>query len=206
MKKNTNYTIKGIKIVVLYGFIGFLMIVIYGLTNIFSTFPMVRILSYIAYIVLFISGIAMLLGIYFIFKGKKEYGPNHEKSMSIAVKLIILTIVLFYITTFLQPLRSAYPHIYTILETIRFVPYLLTLIYLIKELAEDHIKKLLWFGFLFGIVINFVTNWINNFEVSTFSEDLAIFISLIPLLFILFCYYKTYSFLRYNSGITSDTP
>lgn len=206
MKENNSLTIKGIRLVTVVLSLVVVMAVISIVLSELSP-PELRLKSSIniAGIFVLILGLIGIYGIYLIIKGRKEFNPNHEKNVIIVKKLIIFWIIFFVIKESFLPNISSFAIIQLIINVIIGIPLWLAVIYLIKELAEQNIKKLLWINFFVYIIINSVEGYVDvvaKNETSLYNLYLlATLIAIIPALILVFCYYKTYIKLKESSTL-----
>lgn len=205
-------TIKGLRFIVIGGFSIVIMGFIHTGSIIFTRHSFSPILSGISIIGSLISGLVVLTGVYFIFKGKKEFTPQHEKSVTFAGKLILYGVIIYFLgfpilIWILFLFYSGYDYsLDGYLQTIVSIPFYLVPVYLIKELVDDNLKKLLWVGFYTLIIIGIYTNYIKSIRGPRFSPELdglSTLISIIPSIILLYCYYKTYKSLQEKYPITS---
>jgi hypothetical protein len=123
----------------------------------------------------FVTIILWLLGIYEMNKGKDEFGPKHSASVSRAVMLIVLFIILivvsFLATTvltftgltattidpdqFLESMRLALL-IGGVIGIISTAALGLAIVYLILELCDEKYKKILWAAFIVDMILTIV--------------------------------------------------
>ena len=205
-------TIKGLRYIVLGGSIsvvvGFINSIFFN-PNMPFQFPQIYFIFMIVGIILVII---LLSGVYFIFKGKKEFTVSHEESVSFAGKLILYIIIFYVVVTFFASWIFYFAFganikiLYDILRTVIQISIYLIPVYLIKELAEEHIKKLLWIGFysmiiigIFSIIIRITGETLSTSEL----EGLIMIISVIPNVIYLYCYYHTYKLLKEKYPVTS---
>lgn len=198
MSVNNSLTIRGIRLVAVLLLLGVIMgIIDFVLSKLLSSESQFKSIITVVGILAVISVLIVLYGIYLIIKGRKEFNPNHEKNVIIAKKLILFWILFYvFVVFFILPSVSTFVVGKSIVNVITGIPLWLALIYLIKELAEPNIKKLLWLTFFVDIIVNPITGYVDVIaknEASFFNlHILATLIAIIPTLMFVFCYYKTY--------------
>jgi hypothetical protein len=149
---------------------------------------------------IFITLIGIYLGIRNVYTGKKEFSYNHEKSINFAKKLIKWGVIIYVIyTLFIEPsIRSAFFDI-PFIDTFIMIPFWLALVYIIKELTYDKIRKLLWIAFYSRFLIFLlasITGWIFFSNLNIGYLSLFWIIGFIPTLLYVYCYYTTYKILK----------
>jgi len=197
MEKNKLLTSKGIIAIA----ISFLIIAILDLYFLLNQLISQHITVFaFSVIIFFILIITMFYGISYMLKGKNEFNTDHKKSVSFGGNLIIFGILLYLFgKMFIIPSFSEYPFLKSAIQTIIGIPFLLGLVYMIKELTDKIIRNLLWTGFFLNIILNFLIQWVFY---SKYHENMIInnsiyfitlvFLSIIPALIFVFVYYKTY--------------
>jgi hypothetical protein len=212
MSVNNSLTIRGIRLVAVLLLLGVIIgIIDFVLSKLLSSETQFKSIVTIFGILAIISVLIVSYGIYLIIKGRKEFNPNHEKNVIIAKKLILFWILfyvfaVFFILPTILPIVSTFTVGKPIVDVIMGIPLWLALIYLIKELAEPNIKKLLWLTFFVDIIVNPITGYVDVIaknEASLFNLYLlTTLIAIIPTLMFVFCYYKTYIKLKAVSMAT----
>jgi len=208
MKENNSLTIKGIRLVAVLLLLGVIMGNInFVLSKLLSSESQFKSIITVVGVLAVISVLIVLYGIYLIVKGRTEFSPSHEKNVIIAKKLILSWIILFVLTGFfILPFSSAFPVIKTITDIILVIPFGLVFVYLIKELTEKNIKKLLWLTFFIYIITNSITSYANFIDAKNeaglfYLYLISTLIGFIPSLILVFCYYKTYIKLKKASTL-----
>jgi len=197
MEKNNLFTSKGIIIIAISFLIIAILDVYFLLNQLISQYITVFAFSVIIF---FISIIMMFYGISYMLKGKNEFNTDHKKSVSLGGNLIIFGILLYLFgKMFILPSITENSFLKSIIQTIIGIPFLLGLVFMIKELADKNIRNLLWTGFFLNVILNFFIPWLFYSE---YYEDMItnnsiysitlIFLSIIPALIFVFVYYKTY--------------
>ncbi|MDH7517422.1 MAG: hypothetical protein QHH19_03660, partial [Candidatus Thermoplasmatota archaeon] len=158
----------------------------------------INMVIFILFCFLAVLVLVVFYGIYLVIKGRKEFSQSHGKNVIFAKWLIIFGIIFFVVAgIFIIPIFSNQIVILSIVTAIMGVPFWLALIYLIKELAEKNIKKLLSLTFFIYIITIPITRYVNFIDVTNEASLfnlylLATLIGFIPSLILVFCYYKTY--------------
>ena len=202
MTENVSFTLKGLRIVIFFYLLSIIMTVTNSIFNYSFKNPTG---AFITGIIGLLTLIIIAYGIRLVLKEKKDFGPSHEKSTTKAGKFILVGILFFlFLSFFVIPFVALSVADYlsdfgiSIMVaagyTVIMVPFWLAMVYLIKELAEENIRKLLWFAFYFHIIIFFITRCIvfESFGISPNLYVLVQLFSIIPSLLVAFCYYKTY--------------
>jgi|GEM_PF-2833824 len=203
---DNSLTIRGLHFVFISLLLAFLIGVIYSVLPKLSSEPFINMVISISFCFLVVLVLILLYGIYLIIKGKKEFNPNHEKNVIFAKRLIIFGIIFFvFAGFFIIPLFSGLIVIVSIVTVIMSITLWLALIYLIKELAEKNIKKLLWLNFFIYIITNFITRYVSFIGAKNEADLylLATLIGFIPSLILVFCYYRTYVKLKERNTTTT---
>jgi len=194
MSENKSFTIKGVRYVGVF----FLLSVFYNIISDSSDELVLK------FILILAMPFFLFYGIILAIKGKKEFGANHEKSAKIASNLIILVIITYLLSVmslssmFLGSYIPDIPIIKALVFTFPFAILWLAFIYLIKELANKNIQILLWLSFFLNTTITLMIRWMlyeNWKQRLIIPSELCVLIqpgSIIPILLVLFCYYKTY--------------
>jgi len=191
-------TKKGIKIIALSYFIRAIALILLVFSYYIFEFPIGYVFSFV------FSLIFLILAYYGISTVKKEknlFGSNHKKSVELSQKLIFYGIIIYFFSGFVISAFLRIPIVYGFLRAIVLIPFSLAIVYLIKELADDIIQKLLWFYFISSLSINILINTVPYYI--TQSPDiyqlfelgyypLLLLISTLPMILVIFSYWKTY--------------
>jgi len=205
-KNNNSYTIKGLKTILIFYI---LMTIVTVIINLIQYSDDYKLISFILAIFVLVSLLMIYLGIKDIHKGKKEYGPEHEKSTIFSKKLVFWGIILYFIGfIFIIPSTAFIPVLYSILITLVLVPFWLALVYIIKDISSNKIRKLLWFAFFSRVILSFFSNYFFISIYMTIRKDFSFLnydysylillrlVVIIPSLIIIFCYYDVYTKLK----------
>jgi hypothetical protein len=196
---NKSYTLKGLKMVTIFYFIMFISSIFLIIGQYY--YDMWEIAATAALLIL-ISLLMIYLGIRDIKKGNKEFGEKHEKSTQKASNFIFWGIIAILIGTFfIRPFSVYSPIFYAILTAALYIPFWLALVYLIKEISSDMVKKLLWIAFFSRFILVAFINFYSETYVDKHEEIPILFaifqlISIIPSLIFIYCYYDTYNKIR----------
>ncbi len=101
-----------------------------------------------------LSMILIIIGLFFIYKDRREYSENHERSVKIGAVMLVTAIVIrmssFTLLDFIMStdVLSGYGIVYTgeILTIISISLIALGSVYVIKVLAGEKIRRILWSG------------------------------------------------------------
>ena len=150
-----------------------------------------------------VSLIGIYIGISKIHEGKKAFYLAHGRSTNQAKKFVKWGLIIYIFVNFsFSPLFSLNTFSRAIVQTIVMAPFWLALVYLIKEIASNKIKNLLWIAFFSRAVLYFFVNilpFLLSYYlifVSPVIFSLISIIAIIPSLIFIYCYYKTYSLIK----------
>lgn len=210
-----NLTVKGLKIVTIAYSILFLSSFLILLSSITGIRFEIIYIEVIASFTSLISLAIIYFGIQFIYKGNKEFTKEHEKNTNFARKLVFYGIIIYILglffleTTGIGVFLDEAVIMIDIIQTLLFVPFWLALVYLIKEITDYKIVKLLWFAFFTRIILHIVSN--NSYKIgvalNVASQNnllfvfIMSFIAMIPSLIFIYCYYSTYQKLRNSNPL-----
>lgn len=202
MEDKVSFTLKGINIIVKFGLIATVLMLIIFIANIYYPIDSIKFnkifLFYgITYLSVSIIGFVLLFGLKYMFKGRKEFGKAHDRSVSIAGIFLILSITIsLFIAPIIDRIYQESPIMIAFLRSIVFCISSLISIYLIKELAEERIRRILWYLLPIGSILIFLGTWIYNDVFSDFLKSMSIIVIIVPILVIIYCYRKTYIHLK----------
>lgn len=205
MDSNLLKTIEGIKTVIIF----YSLLFILSTIGIFFGYFIMEYL-FIFYFIITILVIVSLIGIYSgisrIHAGKKAFYLAHERSTNQAKKFVKWGLIIYiFVGFFFGSLFVFNAFSRAIVQTLIMAPFWLALVYLIKEIASDKIKNLLWIAFfsravlfLFVNILPFLFVYYSVF-VSPVIFSLISIIAIIPSLMFIYCYYKTYKLIKIST-------
>ena len=205
MDSNLLKTIEGIKTVIIF----YSLLFILSNIGIFFGYFIMEYL-FIFYFIITILVIVSLIGIYSgisrIHAGKKAFYLAHERSTNQAKKFVKWGLIIYiFVGFFFGSLFVFNAFSRAIVQTLIMAPFWLALVYLIKEIASDKIKNLLWIAFfsravlfLFVNILPFLFVYYSVF-VSPVIFSLISIIATIPSLMFIYCYYKTYKLIKIST-------
>ena len=205
MDSNLLKTIEGIKTVIIF----YSLLFILSTIGIFFGYFIMKYL-FIFYFIITILVIVSLIGIYSgisrIHAGKKAFYLAHERSTNQAKKFVKWGLIIYiFVGFFFGSLFVFNAFSRAIVQTLIMAPFWLALVYLIKEIASDKIKNLLWIAFfsravlfLFVNILPFLFVYYSVF-VSPVIFSLISIIAIIPSLMFIYCYYKTYKLIKIST-------
>ena len=191
------YTLKGIQLVVKYGFIATLLVILYVFFGIMIEDP---IISYIILIPNFIFGLVYLYGYFLILTHRREFNIKHQKNVFKSFIIFVIYNIIIILLGEYYPISDLIKMYSPITNNIMigFVS-----IFFIIELTESKITKILWMVIPLIVIINIIklvfsiTN-VDMIPASGIIYNIIIIISIIPNLIIIYCYYKTLKKLTNN--------
>lgn len=199
INKEKPFTLKGLRTVTIFYTVMFLTSALILISQGFFDSYVSSILTFIGAILVLFSLLLIYFGINDIHRGSTEFNPEHEKNVLVARKLIFWGIILVFISGFiLIPFSRHYEIINAVIRTIFYVPFLLALVYLIKEIATKHITNLLWTAFFSRIILYFISNLtslVTLTDTKSILTDYSVFIhivAILPSIIFIYCYYGTY--------------
>ena len=202
-KQNEQYkslTLKGLKQVIIFYSIMFLTsTIIILISSIEDPMNLLFIVS-IGSIIVLLSLLGIYISIGKIYAGNKGFGIDHVNSTQKAQKFITWGLIIYFVAGFfIIPYFRDIIIVNTLLSTIILVPFWLALIFLIIEISEERIKKLLWIALISRGILFFFSNYysssyrISTEEIFTGYSYLIPFISIIPSFIFIYCFYSTYN-------------
>jgi hypothetical protein len=205
MDSNLLKTIEGIKTVIIFYSLLFILSTI-GIFFGYFIMEYLFIFYFIIMIVVIVSLIGIYSGISRIHAGKKAFYLAHERSTNQAKKFVKWGLIIYiFVGFFFGSLFVFNAFSRAIVQTLIMAPFWLALVYLIKEIASDKIKNLLWIAFfsravlfLFVNILPFLFVYYSVF-VSPVIFSLISIIAIIPSLMFIYCYYKTYKLIKIST-------
>lgn len=193
-------TLKGLKQVIIFYSIMFLTSAIIILISSIENPMNLLFIASIGSIIALLSLLGIYISIGKIYAGNKGFGIKHVNSTQKAQKFITWGLILYFVAGFfIIPYFREIIIIYVLLLTIILVPFWLALIYLIIEISEERIKKLLWIALISRGILFFFSNYYSSSYRFTTDEIfigysfLIPFISIIPSFIFIYCFYSTYN-------------
>jgi MFS family permease len=184
-------------------------------------------------LLIIITLILWLLGLYEMHQGKDEFGPEHSGKVSKAIIFIVLYIVLLVLgvvvglvvglsssvnyDAYLESLRTL-AVLGSITDTISTIFLGLAIVYLVFELSDEKHQNILWMGFVALVIISIIGRIITivplygeslGTDVSDLRQiealtSLAMGLSFIPFLLFLIAYRHAY--IRVKEGEIKPVP
>jgi len=157
-------------------------------------------------LILYLVGIVLfMLGLYKMWKGRKEFGNEHKSNLEKTLWIIIIVLV---ISAFFSGPIGMFGYYYLSASTIPF--FLITLLilivplYLIKTLSTPLVRKILIFGVSFFVVLYLISTtmrYVLGFLYWDISlRTISILSDLIPYILLFIAYYKTFINVK-NKGV-----
>jgi hypothetical protein len=191
-------TLKGLKIVIIFYILMVLVNTIMFFSYVVFDESTYVLYSMIGVLVIILSLGGIYTGIQSIRSDIKNFSPAHKKNVLFAKKLIYLGVALLLILNFLGFLFTNIETIYASIRTIIFLPFWLSLIFLIKEISTKKIINLFWIAISLRFVLFYLSNYTNLLVTRNFESILVEYyipinlIAIIPSIIFIYCYYLTY--------------